>query len=125
MLSDRIPDLKVFHYSDLLRDGRYTVERLAKAVEIEADPNLIARIAEASSFRSMKAKAADFVPVGGTGFWKSDANFFDSATSGKWQGVLSKDELHAYNERLEELVPDAEARAWLEFGDASKVPPAG
>jgi len=125
VLSDRLPDLKVFHYSDLLLDGRAAVERLAAAVGIEADTNLIARIAEASSFRSMKAKAADFAPVGGTGFWKSDANFFDSATSGKWQSVLSTEDLHEYNVRLQELVPDVEARAWLEFGDASKSKPTG
>ncbi len=64
----------------------------------------------------MKAKAADYAPVGGTGFWKSDANFFDSASSNKWDGKLSEKELARYRERLEELIPDARARDWLERG---------
>ena len=112
-LSGRIPGLKLLHYADLVRDGRGAVEAVAKAAGIDADPDLIERVARASSFDSMRAKAADYVPVGGTGFWKSDAGFFDSASSGKWQGVLSDADLDAYRARLEALVPDASARAWV------------
>ena len=119
VLSGRIPDLKTLHYADLVRDSRRAVETVAEAIGIDADPSLVERVTKASSFSSMKAKAADYVPVGGTGFWKSDSNFFDSATSGKWIGKLSDEDLHFYNARLEELVPDAKARAWLEFGDAA------
>lgn len=121
VLSGSVPDLKVFHYADLVLDGHKAVERFVECAGIDADDHLIDRVAHASSFSSMKAKAADYAPVGGTGFWKSDANFFDSATSGKWNGVLSDEDLQAYNERLEELIPDAAARTWLEYGDASNA----
>jgi aryl sulfotransferase len=117
VLSGRLPDLKVFHYSDMVRDGRRTVEALAAAAGIEASANVIETVTKATAFGAMKAKAVDFAPVGGTGFWKSDANFFDSASSRKWDGKLSEEEFALYRGRLEELIPDVRARDWLEHGD--------
>lgn len=116
VLSGRLPDLKVFHYSDMVRDGRRTVEALAAAAGIDASVGVIDMVAKATAFGAMKAKAADYAPVGGTGYWKNDANFFDSASSGKWDGQLSGEELALYQERLEALIPDARARDWLECG---------
>jgi len=123
-LSGRLPELRLFHYADMLRDGRRTVAALAQATGIAADAGLIARVAEATAFCAMKANAAQFAPVAGTGFWKSDAGFFDSASSGKWQGALSEEDLALYRQRLEELVPDSAARHWLENGQGSVEPPA-
>jgi aryl sulfotransferase len=115
-LSGRLPDLKLFHYADMRRDGRRAVQALAKAVGIDADAGLIDEVTKATAFGAMKANAADYAPVAGTGFWKSEENFFDSASSGKWEGILSSDMLKLYSERLEELIPEARARAWLEQG---------
>ncbi len=114
--SGRIPDLKLFHYSDMLRDGRKTVAALARAVGIEAGAGLVERVAEATGFETMKAKAAEFAPVAGTGYWKSDADFFDSAKSRKWQGRLSGEEQELYRLRIEQELPDERARRWLENG---------
>ena len=116
LLSGRLPDLKVFHYSDMVRDGRRTVEALAAAAGIDASARLIDTVTKATAFGAMKAKAAEYAPVGGTGYWKTDAKFFDSASSNKWAGKLSEDELALYRRRLEELIPDARARDWLEGG---------
>lgn len=116
VLSGRLPDLKLFHYSDLVRDGRRTVEALAVAAGIDATARVIDTVTEATAFGAMKAKAADYTPVAGTGFWKSDENFFDSASSRKWEGKLSEEELALYRGRLEALVPDVQARDWLEGG---------
>ncbi len=65
----------------------------------------------------MRTRAADYAPVAGTGFWKSEENFFDSASSRKWEGNLSTEDFQRYSERLAELIPDTRARAWLEQGD--------
>jgi aryl sulfotransferase len=89
---------------------------LAAAAVIEADDGLIDRVTQATAFGAMKAKAADFAPVAGTGFWKSDQNFFDSGSSRKWDGQLSGDQMARYHARMAELVPDAAARHWLEAG---------
>ncbi len=117
VLSGRLPDLKLFHYSDMVRDGRRTVEALAAAAGIEASARVIDTVTTATTFGAMKAKAADYAPVGGTGFWKSDGNFFDSASSRKWDGELSEEEFALYRGRLEELIPDSRARDWLEGAD--------
>lgn len=115
-LSGRLPDLKLFHYSDMVRDGRRTVEALALAAGIEAKASVIDAVAKATAFGAMKARASDYAPVGGRGYWKSDANFFASGGSGKWEGELSDEDLALYLDRLKELIPDARARSFLEGG---------
>ena len=80
--------------------------------------DVIDKVAANSSFGAMKAKAGDYAPVGGTGFWKNDQNFFDSAQSRKWEGMLTDEDLALYRDRLGELVPDEQARNWLENGGA-------
>lgn len=117
VLSGRLPGLRPFHYADMVQDGRRAVERLARVAGIAADPSLIDRVAEATSFGSMRSRAEEYAPVAGTGFWKSDAAFFDSASSRKWEGQLSQEDLLLYQARLAELVPDRRARDWLEHGD--------
>ncbi|MFT6076791.1 MAG: hypothetical protein ACJAZ1_003729 [Yoonia sp.] len=119
VLSGRLPDIKLFHYSDMIRDGRKTVERLAEVANIDADAALVDAVAQATAFGAMKAKAADYAPVGGTGFWKSDSNFFDSASSRKWEGRLTEEEIDLFHARLSVLIPDANARAWLENGSCA------
>jgi aryl sulfotransferase len=90
----------------MVRDGRRTVEALTAAAGIDVDARVIDAVTKATAFGAMKAKATDFAPVGGTGFWKSDANFFDSASSRKWEGRLSDEEVALYRERLMALIPD-------------------
>lgn len=118
--TDRRPRPAMLHYADMIADGRRAVGRLAEMADIDADEALIDVVAEASSFGSMKAKAADFAPAGGTGFFRTDGDFFDSAQSQKWLGQITQEALDLYKTRLAELIPDAEARAWLQYGSRSK-----
>lgn len=90
------------------------MQDLARAIGVGADDAMIDRVTLAASFGVMKAKAADFAPVGGTGFWKSDKDFFDSASSRKWEGILSDDDLAQYRQRLAELLPDRAAHEFIE-----------
>ena len=113
VLSGRISNLEVLHYSEMLRDGPGTVRRLADAIGIKAGPGLIDEIAKATAFGAMKSNAANYAPVAGTGYWKSDAGFFASGGSGKWEGQLSKSEIDHFKARLAELLPDESARSWL------------
>jgi aryl sulfotransferase len=117
VLSHRLHDLRLFHYSNMVQDERRTVQAMAKAAGIDVGDTVIRAVTEAASFGAMKAKARDYAPVGGTGFFKSDEDFFDSASSRKWEGTLSIEELERYRERLAALIPDVRARAWLENGN--------
>ena len=114
--SGRIPGLILLHYSDMSIDARATLRHLADAVGIDADDALIEAIARATGIREMRAKAERYAPVGGTGFWKSDAAFFGSGGTGNWKGQLTDNDLAAYGARLRDLVPDPGARRWLEEG---------
>jgi hypothetical protein len=89
---------------------------LAAAAGIDSCESVIDTVAKATAFGAMKAKAADYAPVAGTGFWKSDESFFDSGTSKKWDGKISEEDVAFYRARLKELIPDAKARDWLEGG---------
>lgn len=112
----RLQKPAVFHYADMLSDPRAAIKKLAHAVAIDAEEALVDAIAQASSFASMKSQAADFAPAGGTGLFRSDTNFFDSAQSQKWVGQIDDTLLALYETRLAELLPNADERNWLEHG---------
>ena len=114
--SGRIPGLIALHYSDMTRDPMGTVQRLATALDIDADAALIKAVAEATSIGAMRKNAGQFAPVGGTGFWKDDAAFFATGGIDNWRGTFSEKDIAAYTRRLAALLPDPQQRAWLERG---------
>lgn len=114
--SGRIPGLVLLHYADMTRDPRASIRQLARAADIDLDDTLLQAVAEASDITRMRARADRYAPVGGTGFWRSDAAFFATGGTGNWEGSLTEADLAAYDARLAELIPDAEARRWLEEG---------
>ncbi|MFZ7089790.1 sulfotransferase domain-containing protein [Primorskyibacter sp. 2E233] len=105
------------HYADMTRDLAAAVAKIADHVGITHPPELMAAIVDAARFDSMKANAHRFTPSAGQGFWKADAGFFDSATSNKWEGQLTKDDLAAYDAAISDLLTPEE-RVWLEWGSA-------
>jgi len=107
------------HYADMLRDLPGAVTSVAAHVGIALPPEAMAAVTKAATFASMKANAGRFTPLAGQGFWKADAGFFDSATSRKWEGVLTDDDLAAYDARMNAMLT-AQERAWLEWGDSGR-----
>ncbi|SFI88250.1 sulfotransferase domain-containing protein [Albimonas pacifica] len=115
-LSGRLPDLLAMHYADMVADHRGAVVRLAKAIGVEAAPALVDAIVAATAFEAMRAQADRYVPEPGTGFWFDDAGFFAKGGAGRWRETVPQAALPRYAERMAELVPDPEARRWLEEG---------
>lgn len=107
------------HYTDMLRNLPAAVASLAVHVGITHPPEVMAAIAKAATFASMKANAGRFTPSAGQGFWKADAGFFDSATSNKWEGHLTADDLATYDAKMDALLTPEE-RAWLEWGSVGR-----
>ena len=105
------------HYADLSRDLPGQIARLAKNLQIDLPPATLRDIAVATTFDSMRnaAEASDRRFHEGSAF-RDEAKFFDSGTSGKWEGRLTSDDLGRYGTRLTELLADADAN-WLEWGD--------
>jgi hypothetical protein len=122
VLGGRCPSLLLLHYADMLADPRGAVRRLADGTGIEAGDALVDAVAAATGFEAMRAAAERFVPRGGSGFWESDAAFFDSGGTGKWRGQLDEAGLGLYRARLAQLVPGQRARRWLELGGSAFRP---
>ncbi|WP_425044071.1 sulfotransferase domain-containing protein [Primorskyibacter sp. S87] len=106
------------HYADMLRDLDTAITRIADHVKISHPPELMHAIVEAAKFDNMKANAHRFTPSAGQGFWREDSGFFHSATSNKWEGVLTDADLAAYDATISALLTPAERR-WLEWGSGA------
>lgn len=116
-VADR-PNVTLFHYADMTRDLIGTIERVARLLDINHSPQVMASLVEAARFDNMKANAARFAPSGGKGFMKSDSDFFHSGTSGKWVGKLSASQLDAYEYVMDGHGLSPDERRWLEQGSA-------
>ena len=118
-LVDR-PNVALFHYTDMTRDLPGTFAQLTKLLNISHPKHVLDQLVHAASFDHMKTHAARYAPSGGEGFMKSDSDFFQSGTSGKWVGHLTDQDLTAYEAIMDAHLTPKE-RAWLEFG-AEKGP---
>lgn len=115
------PNVALFHYADMTRDLPGTAARLAGLLGAAHPAPVMAQLVAAARFDRMKARAGRYAPGGGTGFYRSDAAFFNTGALGQWQGRLTARELAAYDAMMaRHLAP--EARAWLEHGDRGAAP---
>ena len=112
-----LPNIHLFHYQDMKRDLVGAATRLSAILGYDYDARFIAAVAQAATFSNMKKNAEKFAPSADRGIWKDNAQFFESGTSNKWDGVLSDETLAQYDARMAELLPDEE-RAWFEGGAA-------
>ncbi len=112
------------HYADMKRDLPGTMSKVASHVDVQHPAKTMNRLVEAASFENMKSNADRFAVAAGNGFWRSDAGFFDSATSNKWEGVLTEDDLATYDRVISELL-EPEQRSWLEWGSSGNDLAAG
>jgi len=113
------PNVTLFHYADMTRDLAGTFAQMAELLGISHPPHVMAELVQTATFDNMKADAARFAPSGGKGFMKSDDDFFDSGTSGKWHGHLPDDAIAKYDAIMDAALTPAQ-RNWLEFGSAGR-----
>ena len=109
------PNVALFHYADMTRDLPGTFNRLAGLLGVSYDEQLLEQLIEAATFDHMKQNAERYAPSGGKGFFKSDSDFFQSGSSGKWLGQLTDQEMAAYDAMMDAHLTSTE-RAWLEHG---------
>jgi len=107
-------NIHMFHYADLTRDLAGQMDRLAGIYGIEHSAELMATLVDAATFKSMKTNAAN-TPGREDSVFKNDAEFFSSATSNKWEKILTKAQVAAYDARIGGLLSQAD-RNWLEWG---------
>jgi aryl sulfotransferase len=107
-----LPNVHLFHYSDMKRDLRGAISAMADAAGIQVTRDQLDEYTEAATFDHMKANAEQFAPESGTGMWKRETDFFANGGTGQWQDRLSAQDLEAFNVRLAELL-DEEQAAWV------------
>jgi aryl sulfotransferase len=110
------PNVAMFHYADMTCDLTGTFSRIMRLLNIAHPAHVVEELVEVARFDHMQANASRFAPGGGTGFLRSDGDFFHSGTSGKWRGMLTDKELTAYDTVMQSCMTQKE-RAWLEYGD--------
>ncbi len=110
-----LPNIQLFHYSDMLQDTEGEMRRMAAFLEIDVPEVAWPRIVKAVSFAEMKRQGDRYAPGGGQ-FWKGGAQtFLHKGTNGRWRDVLSEDELKLYDAACDRAITP-ECREWLENG---------
>jgi hypothetical protein len=107
-----LPNLGFYHYADLSDDPIGEIGRIARQLRIEASPDLVRRIAEATDFENMRRQAERFAPGASAGMWRDTTRFFNKGTSGQWREVISVDDDRRFHEVLAKRLPESVAR-WL------------
>lgn len=106
------------HFNDLLANLEEEIRRVTQFLEIDLPEELLPEIVRAVSFSTVKEKATKD-PLSGSDMWKGGMNtFFFKGTNGRWQGVLSEDELAMYETTKAQVLTPACA-LWLEKGRAA------
>jgi len=110
-----LPNIRLFHYTDMLSDTEREVRRIAAFLEIDVPEQAWDGIIKAVSFAEMKRQGGLYAPEGGQ-LWKGGAEtFMHKGTNNRWRDVLSDEELALYDAACKRaLTPDC--REWLENG---------
>ncbi|CAN5504866.1 glycolipid sulfotransferase [soil metagenome] len=107
------PNVVLLHFDDLKADLHGQMRMLATRLGIDVPEDLWPELVAAADFAAMRDKASAVAPTsGGRSFWRKDARFFRSGTSGQWRELLDDDDLDRYRARVSALVaPDLAAWA--------------
>lgn len=114
---EHLDNIHLFHYYELSRDLEHNVKRMAEALGIEPGTPLLRQIADAASFSKMQENFERYIPGAGSGDWADETRFLNKGTHGQWRGVLSGDNLAAYDAMMREQLPPEDI-AWLQQGSS-------
>jgi aryl sulfotransferase len=91
------PNVLLVHYNDLKADRGAEMRRLADFLGIRIDTALWPKLIEAASFETMKSQADTLVPQA-QGLWDGGGSrFLYKGTNGRWQDVVSREDLQRYD----------------------------
>jgi aryl sulfotransferase len=110
-----LPNILFVHYNDLLRDLRSEIRRIADFLNIQLSEELLASIADAVKFSSMKQNAEQIVPFAHSIWQGGPQTFINKGTNGRWRDVLTEDDLKLYQAAVARELT-TECANWLEKG---------
>lgn len=110
-----LPNILFLHYADLKADLAGEIRRIANFLAIPLTDDALPTLMEEVSLETMRERA-DRLDPSVKQVWKEGAKtFFFKGTNGRWQDVLSADELRLYDATAAKVLTPA-CRAWLEQG---------
>ena len=109
-----LPNILCVHYGDLLADLEGGIRRIADFLGIEHPDEAFRKITEACRFETVKKDADRVTGDMSWGFKNGNQTFFYKGTNGRWEGVLTEEDLDLYRQAMQKLPLDL-AR-WLEEG---------
>jgi aryl sulfotransferase len=112
---EHLPNIHIFHYSDLKRDLAGGMGRVAEALGVEAEPALLVELAETASFDNMRKNAERFAPGADRDVWHDTARFFNKGDVGQWRDGLTGEDVELFEKSLNALLPAERAR-WMLHG---------
>ena len=104
-----LPNVHLYHYSDMKRDLRGAIKSMAAATDTAVTDSQLDAFTEAATFGNMKKKSEQFAPESGSGMWKSESSFFSKGVNQQWKTLLSEDEIKAFDTKFATLLQGAEA----------------
>lgn len=110
-----LPNVTLFHYSDLRMDLAAELLRLAQVLGFDLGSDRAVELAEHASLDAMRARAADLAPEAAEGIWRSNERFFRAGGSGEWQEFFSDHVYRRYYARINQLAPP-DLLAWAHEG---------
>jgi aryl sulfotransferase len=105
------PNVHFVHYDDLKADLEAEMRTIAAFLGIAVDEARWAELADRCTFASMKARS-DEIGDFGRAFIGGADTFLYKGTNNRWRGVLTDEELAAFERASAELLPP-DAVAWL------------
>lgn len=110
-----LPNILFTHFDDLLKDIDGEMRRISAYLDIPVNEEIWPTLLDSVSFSSMKSNAEVMAPGSTHGIWKDTSNFFHKGTNKRWQGVLTVEQIAAYDELAKQELGE-ELAQWLEFG---------
>jgi aryl sulfotransferase len=88
------------HYNDLKSDLGGEMQRVADFLDISIAPTLWPQLIQAASFETMRRDGDSLMGPTAPLFKEGSQGFFFKGTNGRWQGVVSEEDLALYDEKL-------------------------
>jgi aryl sulfotransferase len=112
-----LPNVLFVHFSDLKKDLKGQMRRIADFLGCPVDESKFDAQVKACTFEAMKGEAAKVAPLGGA-LWKGGATtFINKGTNGRWKGILTDEQVKAYQQAAEKRLGKKCAKWLAEGGD--------
>ncbi|MGR8950449.1 MAG: sulfotransferase domain-containing protein, partial [Gammaproteobacteria bacterium] len=104
------------HFQDLLDDLDGQMRRIAAYLDIPVNEEIWPNLVQSLTFGEMKKNASKRAPGAEKGIWKDTSNFFHKGTNRRWEGVLSDDQIRAFEKMTNEVMEPSLVQ-WLVHED--------